>query len=61
MLRDDALDGDIHASQRGDYLGLAQARSVVFEGDQRFCLVEAKAAEPISVGKFAQTAQLFCG
>jgi hypothetical protein len=39
-------------------LGLAEAGSVVFEGEMEFGMVELKAAEAVGVGEFGERAEL---
>ena len=51
-------DGDAGLAEGVGHLGFAEARCVVFEGQLLPRIVQAKAAEAVSVGEFAEPAQL---
>ena len=55
---DFAGDGDAGLAKDVGDLGLAEAGSVVFEGEMIVLLIDMEAAEAVGVGKFAQAAEL---
>lgn len=58
-LIDLAGDGDAGLAENVRNLSLAKTGSVVFEGELILLLVDAKAAETVGIGEFAQAAELF--
>lgn len=58
-LAEAARDGDFGLVESVGYLRFAEARSVVFERQLLFRIVQPKASQAIGVGKFAELAQLF--
>ena len=58
LLVNSAGDGDFGLAEGVGDLRFAEARSVVFEGQLFSRIVEAKAAQAVSVGEFAEPAQL---
>lgn len=53
-----AGDSDAGLAERVSHLRLAKTRSVVFEGKLLSRIVETEAAQAVSVGEFAEMAQL---
>ena len=58
QLIDFAGDGDAGLAEHVSDLGVAEARSVVFERDLVFPLVDAEFAQAIGVGEFAEALEL---
>jgi hypothetical protein len=52
-------DGDASLAEDVGNLGLAQARSIVFEGEAIFLVVDAKSAQAVGVRKITETLKLF--
>ena len=53
-----AGDGDAGLAEDVGDLGLAEAGSVIFEGEMIVLLIDTESAEAVGVGKFAQAAEL---
>ena len=58
QLAEPARDGDLGLAEGVGDLRFAQARSVVFERQLLFRIVQPEAAQAVGVGKFAEPAQL---
>jgi len=54
-----AGDGDAGLGQGVEDLGFAEARGVVFEGEEVVLFVDAQAAQAVGVGEFAEALELF--